>query len=561
MVQLAGAIAALGMLAAPIGAQGPSEDLPTWVERATDVAPKASVISRIRRPAMKSYTDSYIYGVQGTPGGVTFAATIDPEGYDEAVTMYLYWQDRVSEQKRYYNVPAGGFSTNEIDLFSAGGAPVQVFVPEIADLVFFAPSGTASAFGPLAGVPSSTGQYQLVLEIRSSDGSATVNFTNAMYSYVDAVIPKAGTIGSETWTANNAYLVGVLDVGAGAMLTIEPGTFVLGDNASQGRLAVLQDAMIMAQGTELRPIVMTSEFPRAQRQKGDWGGVAMNGRGPCNQAQPPLGEGETGPFCGNNPNDNSGVLSYVRIEYAGIRFTDDNELNGLAAQGLGAGTTLDHIQVTEGLDDGVEFFGGNVDINYLLVLNAEDDSLDWTFGWTGNGMMICLVQNWGEADKIIEGDNFEDDPTATPRARPTLTNFVGVSNATQGSSANADDTLVIRRGSGVILNNAALYTANGTAAVHLGDGAGDPTYDLVGTSELQFSGVQVFPLNALLIERDDNEAISAPAGLANGNPRLANPASPIQPDLQPLGGATSCTTANNDWTKAYWINWDYGVRN
>ena len=110
---------------------------------------------------------------------------------------------------------------------------------------------------------------------------------------------------------------------------------------------VIQDSKIFATGTPSLPIIFSSVQPLGGRAAGDWGGLVLNGRAPVNDPtipdNPDAGEGASGPFGGDNPNDSSGVLQYVRVEFAGIRFSDTNELNGIALQGVGSGTVIDHV--------------------------------------------------------------------------------------------------------------------------------------------------------------------------------------------------------------------------
>ena len=149
----------------------------------------------------------------------------------------------------------------------------------------------------------------------------------------------------------------------------------------------------MADGTPDAPIIMSSDAAIGSRARGQWGGLIINGSAPTNQGVT-FGEGDTGAFGGNNPSDSSGTLRYVRLEFAGIEFSPDNELNGIAFQGVGSGTIVDHVQVHMNQDDGIEMFGGTVNLKYVLVTGARDDSFDWTDGWTGKGQFWVAQQYW-----------------------------------------------------------------------------------------------------------------------------------------------------------------------
>ena len=129
-------------------------------------------------------------------------------------------------------------------------------------------------------------------------------------------------------------------------------------------------------------------------------------------------------------------------------------MNGIAFQGVGAGTTIENIQVVNGKDDGVEFFGGTANAKNVIVVDAQDDSLDWTFGWTGTIENVCLLQLNGPSERLIEGDNFEDNTDITPRSKPNIKNITARANPNRGSGALAADGFRIRRGSDVIISNA-----------------------------------------------------------------------------------------------------------
>lgn len=268
-----------------------------------------------------------------------------------------------------------------------------------------------------------------------------------------------------TLTADKRWLLkGTVFVGDGenrTVLTVDPGTTVLGDRSTTGVLVIRRNAQISAVGSREMPIVFTSGQPVGMRASGDWGGIIINGRAPinecglgaaeCSQFNQAFGEGGTGFYGGNTPTDDSGELRYVRIEFAGKLLSPENELNGLALQGVGSGTTIDYLQVHRGRDDGIEFFGGNVNFKHLLITGAEDDSLDWTQGWQGKGQYL-IVQQWpGASDNGIEADNSAVDRNASPRAHPILSNLTLVGVPT---STHSDDGMLLREGTGAEIHNA-----------------------------------------------------------------------------------------------------------
>jgi hypothetical protein len=270
------------------------------------------------------------------------------------------------------------------------------------------------------------------------------------------VIVVTGTIaGTETWTNNFYYVLrGAVFVNEGATLNIQPGTRVIGESGSVGTLIVLRGGRLNAIGTREQPIVFTSDQPVGSRDRGDWGGIILNGRAPVNlEGGEGEGEADTGVYGGSDPNDNSGSLRYVRVEFAGVEFSPDNELNGIAFQGVGRGGSYEYIQVHMNRDDALEWFGGTADIKYAVASNAADDSFDWTFGWTGRAQFIVIHQRGDDADNGIEADNNEFNNNLLPRSNPQIYNITmcGDPDRTEGGeSARAAN---IRRGTAFTIRN------------------------------------------------------------------------------------------------------------
>ncbi|MCG6928586.1 MAG: T9SS C-terminal target domain-containing protein [Acidobacteria bacterium] len=263
------------------------------------------------------------------------------------------------------------------------------------------------------------------------------------------VVIKSGEItADETWTSNNEYLIqGALFVRSGATLTIQAGTTIFGDQATTGTLVIAQGGRLVAQGTATSPIVFTSSAAVGSRARGQWGGVILNGYAPLNvpggQAQ---GEGGTGLYGGNDPSDSSGILRYVRVEFAGIEFSPDNELNGIAFQGTGAGTACDHLQVKDNLDDGFEFFGGTTSCKYMVSSANADDSFDWTDGWRGRGQFWIAQQRGDEADNGFECDNNAENRDAEPRSAPRIYNVTLIGDPDENEGTQSDVGMVLREG-------------------------------------------------------------------------------------------------------------------
>ncbi len=275
------------------------------------------------------------------------------------------------------------------------------------------------------------------------------------------VVVSGNITSSTTWSSSNVYeLAGPILVTNGATLTIQPGTLIEGTAGTPGTgagisgLFVQRDGRLIADGTPLQPIVFSCVSQ--PKFKGCWGGLVINGSAPLNEGtatSPSIpgrtdgagqsgcnektGEGGSGNYGGCVANDNSGILRYVRVEYSGFRFTATNELNGLALQGVGNGTTIDYVQVHAGQDDGFELFGGTVNVKHLLITASSDDGFDFTEGWSGKGQYIIVQADSLDGDKGFENDG---NSSNTAISTPVVWNVTVIGKAnpagTGGTSGN-----------------------------------------------------------------------------------------------------------------------------
>jgi len=402
-----------------------------------------------------------------TPGqvvytsGSPFTFTIDvgnPNfGSSEAFTWFIYVQQMSTGQKRYYP----DFSTTVTDIFgNTGNFPAHEAFP-LQNFSMLGPNGwNGNSVTPgLAGIGtglSSPGRYNLVLELRDANASTVRYSTRAQFSIVSSVQTLSGNVsGNMTLTPDQAYLLsGAVFVNNGVTLTINPGTYIFGESATNGTLVVSQGGVLEASGTWGQPIIFTSDQPVGERARADWGGLIINGFAPINvPGGTAIGEGSTGTYGGTDAADSSGTLRFVRVEYAGTEFSTDNELNGIAFQGVGNGTTVDHIQVHFNQDDGVEFFGGTVNVKYVLITNARDDSIDWTDGWVGKGQFLVAQQNGEEGDQGIEADNNGDNNNLLPRSNPALYNFTLIGDPDTTEGPESDDGMLVREGTAGTFRN------------------------------------------------------------------------------------------------------------
>ena len=356
----------------------------------------------------------------------------------------------------------------------------------------------------------------------------------------------AGTItGDLALTRSNYYILdGKVTVGGdnatSGTLHIESGTTIIGDDPTDF-LVIARSSEIRANGTRNAPITLTAvadvlgEIADPANQRGLWGGLVINGNAPINDCPEGAtggtvdctkeGEANSGLFGGADPNDSSGVLNYVVVKFAGSNVDPENQLNGIAFQGVGNGTVVDYVEVYNNLDDGVEFFGGTVNAKHVVLVGNADDSLDWTDGWTGSIQYLHIEQTGQAGDHLIEADNREGGEQATPVSEPTLANATMVGNP-------AERALRIRRGSGVHLYNATISGSDkclridgesvnllDTRITFQGVGLDCPTLndtrDDADTSADEVAAVQAFLDGSVNVTQDGTtpNPVALPAGL------------------------------------------------
>ena len=282
------------------------------------------------------------------------------------------------------------------------------------------------------------------------------------------------------WVLTAPVFIGLKDSADNTnSITIDPGTRIIG--IGESLLGISRGAKIFAEGTPNAPIVMTGQYtasdPERPGASGDWGGMTINGKATINTCPnlgqcTALGEGGSGTFGGDDDHDSSGVMRYLRVQFAGILYSDENELNGIAFQGVGDGTVVDHVQVHANADDGMEFFGGTVNARNIVLTGAEDDSLDWTHGWRGHVQNLLVIQDPNvevPSDNGIEADNYENDNDATPRAQPMIANatFIGRSDNNgalfrRGTGVNVTNSIFTDFGTCIDIDSSATFTNAGT---------------------------------------------------------------------------------------------------
>ncbi|AZQ65337.1 hypothetical protein EI427_24295 [Flammeovirga pectinis] len=304
---------------------------------------------------------------------------------------------------------------------------------------FFETPSYVGAFGTSAAESWSTNSNWFLIDPSTKE-----------YNYnEEQAIKISGEITEDiTLYANKQYLlIGQVFVQEGKTITIEAGTIIFGSgrtgDAEPGVLIINRGAKINAKGTAENPIVFTSTKAIGQRDRGDWGGLVLLGRSPNNKGEDVTIEGidatgGNGQYGGNDPHDNSGILQYVRIEYAGIALSPGNEINTLTLGSIGDNTQIDHIITSFAGDDAYEWFGGNVNLHHLVAYNTLDDDFDTDAGYSGNVQYVYVLRNELAAD--ISGSKCFESTTSKNAGASPITSCVF-------SNVTAVGTLYLAEGS------------------------------------------------------------------------------------------------------------------
>lgn len=261
-----------------------------------------------------------------------------------------------------------------------------------------------------------------------------------------------------TLDATKVYkLTGSVVVKDGGQLIIPAGTRIESTGGTSAYITIEQGGKIFANGTATAPIVFTSPT----KTPGSWGGIVIAGKAPINKGTTASAEVGNATYGGTLGDDSSGSMTYVRIEYAGAIYTGEKEFNGLSLFGVGNGTTINNISLLYGADDGIEFFGGTVNVSNIISAGNEDDAFDWTEGWNGTATNIYTKRrDNGIGNRGIEADNNTENNNANPRSNPTIKNatFIG------GNSGEADG-IKLRVGTYATIDNVVL--ANWTTGINV----------------------------------------------------------------------------------------------
>ena len=259
------------------------------------------------------------------------------------------------------------------------------------------------------------------------------NFDPQTTAYPATVTTVSANILTNTTWSGVIRLENKIYVKNNATLTILPGTIIRGDKLTQATLIVTRGAKIYANGTAANPVIFTSNEAAGTRLPGDWGGLVILGLAKNNQPGGVANIEGIVPttdtqFGGNFDNDNSGSLTYVRIEFAGIALEPNKEINGLTCGSVGSATVIDYVQVTSSGDDSFEWFGGTVNCKHLIAYRGLDDDFDTDYGFRGKIQFGLAIRDKDLSDAPGDSNCFESDndaagSTAQPKTRPIFSNM------------------------------------------------------------------------------------------------------------------------------------------
>ncbi|WP_300381571.1 hypothetical protein [Henriciella sp.] len=353
------------------------------------------------------------------------------------------------------------------------------------------------------------------------DDLTLTNGTELIYELDGTVV-----VGSDLGPDPDSPLAG----GASATLTIDRGVTVVAEG-NDDYLIVSRGSRLVTNGTAAAPVVFTAKgvvdgsVTATDSLKGVWGGLVINGRAPINACIDSTatggtagceksGEGSSGLFGGGTPDDNSGRLRYTRVQYAGVRLTNDDELNGIAFQGVGSGTEVSYVQVANNLDDGIEWFGGNVSADHVVVTGVGDDSLDWTDGWQGSLQYAIAYPGVAGAEgamsgdpRGIEGDNRDGDNDKEPFSTPRVSNFTLINS---GEPATQQGALLRRGMKGTIANGIIADWSTGL------DVDSDQTFTNFDNGELEIKSIFLDNTENLASDSDGVPAFAAGDNIVEG---------------------------------------------
>ena len=380
-----------------------------------------------------------------------------------------------------------------------------------------------------------------------------------------------------------------------ATLTIEAGAIVIGDNTNDAasepdRLIINRGSTINVNGTADEPVLFTGRqnAETGSETRAQWGGIYLNGYGFNNGCDDNIlpaaptacqrsGEADTGFHGGTDNADDSGSITYAVVAHAGDSFSPTVDLNGVAFQSVGSGTTVSHLQVHNNVDDGVEFYGGAVFPTNLVLTNNGDDSLDSTEGWQGGAQFVVITQAGAsdDFDRAFESDNNKSPNDASLQTNATVANVTIVRDLDTVAGGGAEPDLVkVRRGSALNISNMVIESSiDQGACFDITDGDGNGSHaSALGSNLTPNASAEASDLDQVFhncFERDDsattttwldtdnagevNAVTVALNGYINSATEAAHAAATLPAGFQTVGYVGAVESCLSDWTAGWTI--------
>ncbi|MEH3036700.1 MAG: hypothetical protein PGN23_09480 [Sphingomonas adhaesiva] len=425
------------------------------------------------------------------------------------------------------------------------------------------PSPTPTSGVPAASCPSNTIDAGVVGNYRGCRLPSRIEGTLSLARLPGVAYEINGRVDVGVDVGGAGTAVG----GASATLSIAPGVIVYANttNGDNDYMVVNRGSRLNAEGSETLPIIFTTQENLlgtvTDETQGRWGGIIMAGRAPisnCNATVTPgsaqcenVVEGTTTALYGGaTATDSSGIIRYVQIRYSGTVISPNNELQGLTLAGTGSGTVVDHVQVHNSSDDGIEVFGGRTNLRYLVLTGADDDGLDTDVGWQGFAQFVLAIQkpNNNQTDNYSTEIDSNGNEDALPRQRYTLANFTFVQTSTATNAAirlrgGADATFVngIVTGPRACLNIVAGVDAQGKSTIRPANAGlednGPPVF-----SSVLFGCAQPYAetaVNSITVTEAEQRAV-----FTAGTNNLESGTGLLTGTYLPAGAATSATAFN-----------------
>jgi hypothetical protein len=375
-------------------------------------------------------------------------------------------------------------------------------------------SDNATVPGTVSGI---SGTFISTVTFTESDETITYTITD-IYNKINSIsvevvvgkiiIKDADLVGGEDyhWIKDKEYLLdGLVYLEEVGKLYIEEGTIIkfasqpsTGDNTSA--LIIARDAQIFAEGTVNEPIIFTSDLDDGvpgtldDKDNGLWGGLILLGKARINLNGSSEGHIEgidptepRGRYGGENNEDNSGVLQYVSIRHTGAELEPGDELQGLTLGAVGSGTTIEYVEIFASSDDGMEIFGGHVNLHHIVVAWAEDDGFDWDIGWRGSAQFWLSIQRADVANHGGECDGALPKDTPDPYfSMPVVYNATFIGSGVGADNTNNSPSIIMRNATAGIVANSIIFdfTDKGVEIEDLAPSSGIDSYQRMQNGEL-----------------------------------------------------------------------------